>query len=290
MNDDKLPANVTSNELKKAGVKLRASNEPESRNFDLLERYRSVPNHAMFLYTSEDALIERYIREHWSALDGLSGEVCDIHVSLMQLLGEEDAYSQIEEVKSIPGLNTLDPSDLPALHIWSNSASLRIRLRSFPTEEGLRDVLRLIFSELRNTDSPLSLTRVEELGKKIATCSTAQWATQQHVANACAGRDIVQIANHFYGNEKHMAYNPSSGGESKQSIESVELSGLMKQTTDAAKAEQKIKDAKGSEVDQTVRAEKQSLSLGKYSASGKWAVIGLVVIVIIVAVSKWLAG
>src|SRR6185503_6958337 len=114
MKDDKLHANATLDELEEAGVKLRAGNEPESRNFDLLERYRSVPNHAMFLYTSEDALLEKYILEHWSALDGLSGDICDIHVSLVQLLGEEDAYSQFDEVKSIPGLDTMDPTDLPA--------------------------------------------------------------------------------------------------------------------------------------------------------------------------------
>jgi hypothetical protein len=87
-----------------------------------------------------------------------------------------------------------------------------------------------------------------------------------------------------------MTNNTSSGGDSKQTIESVELSGAIKQTTDAAKAEQTIKDAKGSELDQTVRTEKQSLSLGKYSASGKWAVIGLVVVAIIVIVFEWLAA
>lgn len=289
MKDDKLPANATSGELKDAGVKLRAGNEPEARNFDLLERYRSVPNHAMFLYTSEDALIEKYIREHWSALDGLSGDICDIHMSLMQLLGEEDAYSQFEEVKSIPGLDTMDPTDLPALHIWSNIASLRVLLGPFQTEEALRDILRLIFAELRNNASPLSLSQADGLSQKVRTYFASQPATQQYIANAQVGRDVVQIANHFYGNWKHMT-NTSNGGDSKQTIESVELSGALKQTTDAAKAEQTIKDAKGSELDQTVRAEKQNLSLGKYSASGKWAVIGLVVVAIIVIVFKWLAA
>ena len=86
-----------------------------------------------------------------------------------------------------------------------------------------------------------------------------------------------------------MSANVPNGGESKQSIESVELSGAMKQSTDAIKAEQKIKDAKGSEAGQNVRNAKQSLVLGRYSASGTWGVVGLVVIVISFILFKWLA-
>ena len=87
-----------------------------------------------------------------------------------------------------------------------------------------------------------------------------------------------------------MSSTPPSGGESKQTIESVDLAGALKQTSDALKAEQKMKDAKGSEASQTVHGDKQKLVLGKFSASGKWAVVGLVVVAVVYAVFKWLAN
>lgn len=158
---------VSANELRQLGVKIGSSSDPSSRKVDLLERYRSVPNHAMFLYTSEDSLVDNYIRSHWTALNGLSGEICDIHVSLMQLQGDEDAYSQLEDVKTIPGLDKLDPTDLPALHIWSANASLRISLARFRAESELKEILRTTFSELQKFGKPLSMPFANDLKQKI---------------------------------------------------------------------------------------------------------------------------
>ena len=51
-------------------------------------------------------------------------------------------------------------------------------------------------------------------------------------------------------------------------------------------AKQAVKKATASELEQTAKSEKQSLTLGKYQASGKWAVIGLVLVIIILAFFK----
>lgn len=167
MSDEHLLAIVTAKDLATAGVKIPARCDPASRNADLLERYRSVPNHAMFLYTSEDALLDDYIRQHWAAMDGLTGNICDIHVSLMQLHGNEDAYSQLEDVKTLPGLEALNPTELPALHIWSKSASLRISLAPFQSESSLKELFRFIFSEIRKIGEPLTTSQANELRQQI---------------------------------------------------------------------------------------------------------------------------
>jgi hypothetical protein len=166
---------VSANELRQLGVKIGSSSDPASRKVDLLERYRSVPNHAMFLYTSEDSLVDNYIRSHWIALNGLSGDTCDIHVSLMQLKGDEDAYSQMEDVRTIPGLDKLDPTDLPALHIWSGNTSVRISLARFREESELKEILRLIFSELQKYGQPLSMPFASDLKQKVQSLRRIQF-------------------------------------------------------------------------------------------------------------------
>jgi hypothetical protein len=274
-------------ELSEAGVKIRPGSDPSSRDFDLLERYRSIPNHAMFLYTSEDILIEKYIRDHWAALDGLSGEICDIHVSLIQLLGGADAYSQFDEVKSIPGLEAMDAKDLPSIHIWSQNASLRVLLAPFQDEEALKNVFRLIFSELRRNKLPLSESQALELKNKVLRCLASLPNASQRISDARAGRDIVQITNNYFGGNEIMNENMSGDSESKQTVESVELPGAIKQTSDAASADQTIKNAKGSEVNQTIRNGKPKLAIGEYSATGKFAVAGLIIIVIVGIIIGW---
>src|SRR5712692_10060400 len=65
---------------------------------DVLERFRRIPLHAIFLYTSEDQVVGDYIAQHWGALDTLSGDACDIHPMVNQFRNAEDAYDYIERL------------------------------------------------------------------------------------------------------------------------------------------------------------------------------------------------
>jgi hypothetical protein len=65
---------------------------------------------------------------------------------------------------------------------------------------------------------------------------------------------------------------------SKQSISNSKAKGAMRQKTDAAKADQSVSEASADSIDQTVSGQQQTLGLGKYKASGKWAVIALVIV------------
>ena len=167
----------TVGELTAAGVRGRATSEPSCLGFDALERFRRVPNHAMFLFTSEDALVNQYIRDHWAALDGLSGDACDIHQSVLQLLGGEDFYSQIADVKSIAGLEAVRPVDLPALHIWSKAANCTIRLGRLTTEASLRDTLRTVFTIIHESGGPISAedaSRLRRVAEAVAGIQSAR--------------------------------------------------------------------------------------------------------------------
>lgn len=282
-----IPETPTMEELIATGVKLRPGSDPITRDYDLLERYRSVPNHAMFLYTSEDSVLDKYIREHWAALDGLSGDICDIHISLVQLDGGADAYSQFDEVKTIPGLETMNAKDLPALHIWSKEASIRFFLNPYKDEATLRDVFRIIFSELNNR-SPLTALQAKEIKGKILSYYNHAPVNGQAVLNADAGRDIIQITNNYFNSGQTMSEQKKcqKQNKTKQTIKDVKITGTIKQASDAVNAKQAVKKATASELEQTAKSEKQSLTLGKYQASGKWAVIGLVLVIIILAFFK----
>ncbi|XOZ32855.1 hypothetical protein ACMDCT_11610 [Halomonadaceae bacterium KBTZ08] len=279
----------TSDDLAKAGVRVRKDSTPEARDTDLLQRYRSVANHAIFLFSSADTVLDKYIRDHWWELDGLSADSCDIHVSMLQLFGDEDAYTQLDDVRTIPGLDSINPTELPSLHVWSRDATLRISLTPYDSESSLRDALRLVFGELRRVDSPLSVTKANEIGDSIRKLHTKVIGSNHQVSNASVGRDIVQITNNYFG-IKNMPDSESARSESKQSVKGVRVSGEMYQSTDAENADQAIENATGTDAKQSVKGQSQKLSLGKYSASGKWAVVGLVLLAVIALVIKLLSG
>ena len=161
----------TSEDLRAIGAKPRDGNDPHTRSQDLLERFRSVPNHALFLYSSEDEVLSNYVKEHWAALDGLSGNVCDVYPSMLQLGGGEDAYTALPNLKGIPGLDAVSPPLLPILHIWSKTANISVSLRAIADDRvKLREALRISFGCLSETQGPMSaktantiLTRVSQL-------------------------------------------------------------------------------------------------------------------------------
>jgi hypothetical protein len=155
-------------DLANAGVRFHRGTDPLSRGRDPLERYLNIPNHAIVLFTSEDRLIDSYLRDHWAALDGLSGDTCDIHVSILQLNRDEDAYCQRKELKSIPGLSAFQSSDLPALHIWSREASVTVPLGKFNEEVRLKNVLRAIFALMQKAGGPITMGTINELRSVIA--------------------------------------------------------------------------------------------------------------------------
>ena len=125
--------------------KFKEDDDPLSLN-----RYRRVPLHAVFLYTSEDKAVSDYLIAHWGALDSLSGDYCDIHPSIDQFYSKEDAYEFIERLDVIrsSGFNTI--SNLPVLFFWDlNRNSTFISFNNDTTENQLTVRIRSIFEVIR---------------------------------------------------------------------------------------------------------------------------------------------
>jgi hypothetical protein len=137
---------VSQTEIEAAGARPRDGAAPLERAEDLLARYINVPNRMMLLYSSEDDLFSTYIRDNWAALDSMSGELCDIYTSMLQLRGGEDIYSFLDDLYYIPGSESIRIDKLPIILLWSDSASLNISLSNFSSDlPTIRRIIRGTF-------------------------------------------------------------------------------------------------------------------------------------------------
>lgn len=289
---------IGAEELRATGVTLRTEVHESRRGQDLLERFNTVPNHAFLLYTSEDSALSKYVSDHWAALDGLSGEICDIHVSLLHLQGSEDAYSELSELKTIRGLDSLTLDQLPALHIWSDIAHHTLPLKACTSEAELRDTFRWIFKELHELAGPITSKWSTEVADRRPTHSSPKSLNNaQAIVGSTAGRDMVQIINNFVAQgerkENTMPSNESKDSGAKpppaqklqgsQSIEDVQAGGKISQHTNAETDAQSIRRARNSgDVSQTKQATSEMSFLG-----GKARGYG--VVALLLAILGWLA-
>lgn len=148
--------------LEEIGAKPKLGRQ--RREVDPLERYRAVPLHAIFLYTSEDKEIAQYILDNWGALDGLSGDYCDIHPSVDQFHSAEDAYDFIEKLDVIKESGPFSISHLPGVFFWDSQA--RAEYVSFgrdPSLSEVRHTIRTIFDEIRKEPNLASVRRAREI-------------------------------------------------------------------------------------------------------------------------------
>lgn len=276
---------VAQEELQGVGARARA--RPDARERDPLARFLSVPNHAMFLFTSEDVILDAYIRDHWAALDGLSGEICDIHVSLTQLQGLEDAYSQLNDVRPIRGLAAISPSLLPALHIWSGVADLTLSLKAVDSDlDKLRDALRNIFASMHSFGGPITEIWVTQMRAWNASLGTPRInGSGQSISNVVAGRDIIQITNFCATapNVGDLTMSASSTNQpatpKDQSIEDVVGGGDISQSSESDSDTQAIRRARApGDISQTKRKTAEMKFMG--GTAGGWGIVGLVIVIL----------
>jgi len=133
----------------------------DKRNIYSLERYRKVPLHSMFLYTSEDSELEQYIVNNWKALDSLSGKYCDIHQTFQQLESKEDAYDFFEKLDVLNESKYNSITDLPGLFFWNmNKESEYIPFQA-QSKEDIKKRLRYLFHEIRQNPQIETISKVK---------------------------------------------------------------------------------------------------------------------------------
>lgn len=285
---------VGADELRDAGARTRSN--PARLRRDPLARFLAVPNHAIFLFTSEDVLLDAYIREHWAALDGMSGEICDIHVSLTQLQGTEDAYTQLDDIRSIRGLTTISPSVLPALHVWSADADLTFSLKDSSSDfDKLRDALRKLFGSMHSLGGPITqawVTRTRDWNASLNGATIN--GSAQSILGSTAGRDIIQIMN-FHGSAPNIGDltmsdstpNPPAALNG-QTIEDVVSGGNISQSSETASDPQTVRRAQApGNIIQTKR-ETAGMKFMGGTARG-WGIVGLVIVILAWIAFKFLS-
>jgi hypothetical protein len=74
---------------------------------------------------------------------------------------------------------------------------------------------------------------------------------------------------------------------SKQNMKNVEVGGKLLQRSDNPSTQQNIEHAAASEATQEITGQQPTLRIGKWSATGLWAVIGLVVVAVVALLVKY---
>jgi nucleoside phosphorylase len=153
-------------ELLEAFIKLGARPK-EGQNFadeDLLERYASVPLHAVFLYTSEDEAVASYILNNWEALDSLSGTICDIHPILEQFQHAGNAYDYIKKIDVVKESSFNNLSQLPGLFFWDHAGDTAfVSFGGDVKAAHITNVLRVVFEELSRQPSLAAVNRAKQI-------------------------------------------------------------------------------------------------------------------------------
>ncbi|QBD82936.1 caspase family protein [Ktedonosporobacter rubrisoli] len=142
----------------KLSAKLLSSNE------DALERYRAIPLHALFLYTSEDQAIVSYLSKHLADLDELTDTICDVYPIVEQFKRPYDAnaYVFMRELDVLRNAHFDAYEQLPVLFFWDGKgASEYISLSSFTDLASVIYALRQIFGTLRRAPTISSVSRIK---------------------------------------------------------------------------------------------------------------------------------
>ncbi|MGW3240460.1 hypothetical protein [Streptomyces olivaceus] len=174
-----------------------ARRRSEGRDRDQLQRYRNVPLHAIFLYSTEDSALASYITRNWCALDRLSANYCDIYPSLGQLADQEDAYSALGLLSDILGY--VDLTDLPGMAFWGNGGKVAYIPFCGWSEDSITHGLRFIFDAIRTDPSIPAVLKSKKgvrefVSRRMGAESTGGPVFNQHVYGGTAGQamNLVQ--------------------------------------------------------------------------------------------------
>jgi hypothetical protein len=148
--------------LEKMVVREKEVNETHIKSEDHLSRYKTVPIHAIFLYSSQHNYIEDYIIKNRGALSLMSGDYCDLFFSNDQLINKSDAFDEIQQI-----IVNVDISKLPGVLFWeseiSNNCFLTFRNLS---EKNITNLLQTVFQQIRKDPKMDSITMGEESFKR----------------------------------------------------------------------------------------------------------------------------
>lgn len=119
--------------------------------YDPLERFLTIPNRGIFLFTSEDEMLRNYIKHHYSSFHEKSGDRLDIYdytISNNNL--ESFSRDYIASLAPIPGVQA--DIRLPCLILWSNNGEVVVPMGDLNTSEKILTRMNNIY-EIIGTDA-----------------------------------------------------------------------------------------------------------------------------------------
>ncbi len=146
-------------ELLEKNINEKRRNRNLIESVDPLERFKTVPLHAVFLFTSQHHNIQKYIAKNWGALSSMSGDYCDIYFSSDQLNYQVDAFEIMEQLKT-----DTDISKFPGILFWKDEISKGhfITLKDL-SDKDITNLLLTVFQKIRMSASIESIEKGETL-------------------------------------------------------------------------------------------------------------------------------
>lgn len=149
-------------------LRFRLESKFKSIATDPLERYRRIPNKAIFFYTSEDYGLIEYLERHWDAIHETCGDILDIYdysIRVSSSRYQSFAKEYIRSLQNIPGLSIgrIMDAGLPCLFIWSQDSSVAVPLADAVSDQAaLRDRIRQLIKFLSHSGA-LTEWQIDEI-------------------------------------------------------------------------------------------------------------------------------
>jgi hypothetical protein len=184
--------------LMERSVRIKKRNRSYIETIDPLDRYRTVPLHGIFLYSSQYDYIQKYIIKNWGALSSMSGDYCDIYFSIDQLDYETDAFDVIDQIKDFRGI---DIAKLPGILFWGKDSSNNyfLSFKNFD-EKNITELLFTVFQQIRKSPNLKSIKRGETLYKKEHESKKAISEIRQPTVTINVEQSFGEVIGSIQGN------------------------------------------------------------------------------------------
>lgn len=143
---------------------------------DPLERYKKIPLHALFLYTSMNKGMDSYIEDNWCVLHKLSANYFSIHPVKSQHDPEhdkdidEDATDFLEKSKPINTKHPIEISDLPGMFFWNHTGETEyVSFLADQSYEGISNSITIIIEEIKKEPTIHAVKRAKRAVEKKET-------------------------------------------------------------------------------------------------------------------------
>jgi TIR domain len=119
-----------------------------SNQYDPLERYLTIPNRGIFLFTSQDTKLRNYIKKHYMSFHERSGDRLDIYdYTIRNNNLESFSRNYIASLAPVPGVKA--DIRLPCLILWSNYGDVIIPMGDLDTSKKILTRMNNIYEIIR---------------------------------------------------------------------------------------------------------------------------------------------